>query len=95
MKAPQQIAYLTTLSQKVNKLLELLKKQKPGSAYTSAEIRAFGAFPQNDVKSMAKTIRVIQKEALLIPLLTKAKRDDAMYFLHGLSERITKAINAF
>jgi len=95
MKNPDHIENLTIILKEVNNLLKLLEKQKPGSVYSETEIRAFAAFPQIAVTSGSKALQVIQKEELLIPLLERANREDAIFFLKGLSQRISDVLKTF
>jgi hypothetical protein len=84
----REYTYLNTLQNRLKRLLALMAKEKPDSAYSKAEIRAFASFPVDcETNVFSKATKEIQKSVLLIPLLSKAQRKDATYFLELLLSR--------
>jgi len=90
MKKNNDQIYLERLIKRLERLLKLLEKRKPGSAYSKAEIRAFVEFNIVAPKGLLQFVRLLHNETRRIAELPTAHRDSSIFYiqmLHSLALR--------
>ena len=90
MKKNSDQIYLDRLIKSLERLLKILKKGKPGSAFTKAEIRALSNFTIEPPTGLTGFVRKFHAGLWLIREVPKAKRPSVIYYfqmLHSLALR--------
>ena len=82
MKTNHDRTHLIRLCRRLTYLIALLQKKKPGTAYTEAEIRAISRFPGgSQFNGILDCVNALSTNIQLVPLLSEARRRDAIFYL--------------
>jgi len=92
MKRSNDELYLEELSKRLQGLLMHINTEKPGSAFTQAEIRALSDFPVPLPTHVLPCVRSLHAEAKLIAHATAGKPKSVIFFIQMLQSSIRRIL---